>query len=67
MCRTKPEITNLIAQFYEELINVTYTPLPVENECPPFLESEVNAALRTMKAGRTAGHDGVTEEMLKWA
>ncbi|EYC11015.1 hypothetical protein Y032_0053g2428 [Ancylostoma ceylanicum] len=70
LCRTKPELIKLVTQFYEELyastVSVAYHPIPVKDECPPFLEDEVNAALKTMKVGRTPGLDGVTAEMLKW-
>ncbi|EYB88155.1 hypothetical protein Y032_0252g247 [Ancylostoma ceylanicum] len=41
--------------------------MPLEDQCPPFLESEVSAALRTMKTGRTPGHNHITTEMLKWS
>ncbi|EYB88154.1 hypothetical protein Y032_0252g247 [Ancylostoma ceylanicum] len=52
---------------YHSTVNVAYTPMPLEDQCPPFLESEVSAALRTMKTGRTPGHNHITTEMLKWS
>ncbi|EYC04314.1 hypothetical protein Y032_0088g2137 [Ancylostoma ceylanicum] len=70
MCRTKADISRLIKQFYEELytskVDITYTPMPVKDECLPFLEDEVDAALKNMKGGRTPGHDRITIEMVKW-
>ncbi|EYC43695.1 hypothetical protein Y032_0483g2288 [Ancylostoma ceylanicum] len=41
--------------------------MPVKDECLPFLEEEVDAALKTMKGGRTPGHDRITIEMVKWS
>ncbi|EYC25050.1 hypothetical protein Y032_0012g1670 [Ancylostoma ceylanicum] len=70
MCRSKTEISEVVKQFYEELytsrVHITHTAIPAQDNCPPFLECEVEAALRSMKSGRTPGHDRITTEMVKW-
>ena len=70
--RSKGEIAEVFAQFYEQLYKSRHSATtsdqtaPESPQCiPPFTSAELGAALRKMKTGKASDSSGIAAEMLK--
>ena len=70
-CRSKSEIAEVFAQFYEELYRSRCPDPPLlhaqrsTSSIPPFTVLELTAALKRIKAGKARDSEGIAAEMLK--
>ena len=70
-CRSKSEIAEVFAQFYEELYRSRCPNPPRQpahrspSDIAPFTLPELEAALKKMKAGKASDSEGIAAEMLK--
>ena len=69
IARNQAQVGEIVRQFYNNLFAATVPPqhqiFVADDHLPPVIVSEVEAAIKKMKKGRSPGPDAVTAEMLQ--